>query len=75
MMIFTNEFVNLRPRPLAALRILLPLLSPFAPHLAEELWMSIGEKFPDSQAMRPARIGLFTTKNSSTLRMLSMACK
>ena len=46
MMIFTNEFVNLRPRPLAALRILLPLLSPFAPHLAEELWMSIREKFP-----------------------------
>ncbi len=38
MMVFTNEFVNAKPRPIEALRILLPLLSPFAPHLAEELW-------------------------------------
>jgi leucyl-tRNA synthetase len=42
MMVFTNEFVNAKPRPLEALRILLPLLSPFAPHLAEELWSSLG---------------------------------
>jgi len=46
MMIFTNEFVNSRPRPVAGLRILLPLLSPFAPHLAAELWERLGEKFP-----------------------------
>ena len=46
MMIFTNEFVNLRPRPAAGLRILLPLLSPFAPHIADELWERLGEKFP-----------------------------
>jgi leucyl-tRNA synthetase len=46
MMIFTNEFVNLRPRPVAGLRILLPLLSPLAPHLAEELWERLGQKFP-----------------------------
>lgn len=46
MMIFTNEFVNLRPRPVAGLRILLSLLSPFAPHLAEELWERLGQKFP-----------------------------
>ncbi len=42
MMVFTNEFVNAKPRPLEALRILLPLLSPFAPHLAEELWSRLG---------------------------------
>ena len=42
MMVFTNEFVNTKPRPLEALRILLPLLSPFAPHLAEELWCRLG---------------------------------
>ena len=42
MMVCTNEFVNAKPRPLAALRILLPLLSPFAPHLAEELWSRLG---------------------------------
>ncbi len=46
MMILTNEFVNSRPRPVAGLRILLPLLSPFAPHIAEELWARLGEKFP-----------------------------
>ena len=42
MMVFTNEFVNASPRPLESLRILLPLLSPFAPHLAEELWQRLG---------------------------------
>ncbi|MDX2081756.1 MAG: leucine--tRNA ligase [Terrimicrobiaceae bacterium] len=42
MMVFTNEFVNAKPRPVEALRILLPLLSPFAPHLAEELWSRLG---------------------------------
>jgi len=42
MMVFTNEFVNTKPRPLEALRILIPLLSPFAPHLAEELWSRLG---------------------------------
>ncbi len=45
MMIFTNELVNSRPRPVAGLRILLTLLSPFAPHLAEELWERLGERF------------------------------
>jgi len=42
MMVFTNEFVNAKPRPKEALRILLPLLSPFAPHLADELWSLLG---------------------------------
>ena len=42
MMVFTNEFVNAKPCPLDALRILLPLLSPFAPHIAEELWQRVG---------------------------------
>ncbi|MFZ4683197.1 MAG: class I tRNA ligase family protein, partial [Terrimicrobiaceae bacterium] len=46
MMVFTNEFVNANPRPVGALRILLPLLSPFAPHLAEELWERLAQKFP-----------------------------
>jgi len=44
MMIFTNEFVNSRPRPVAGLRTLLPLLSPFAPHMAEELWEALGHE-------------------------------
>ena len=46
MMVCTNEFVNANPRPVGALRVLLPLLSPFAPHLAEELWERLAQKFP-----------------------------
>jgi leucyl-tRNA synthetase len=45
MMILTNEFVNSRPRSVAGLRTLLTLLSPFAPHLADELWERLGERF------------------------------
>jgi leucyl-tRNA synthetase len=43
--------VNAAPRPLEALRILLPLLSPFAPHLAEELWHRLG--FPGRASTQP----------------------
>ena len=42
MMIFVNEFTGAEPRPFGALRALLPLLSPFAPHLAEEMWTRLG---------------------------------
>lgn len=45
MMICTNEFTATKPRPVEALRVLLPLLSPFAPHLAEEIWMQLGKRF------------------------------
>ncbi len=38
MMVFVNEFTGVETRPLAAVRMLLTLLSPFAPHLAEEMW-------------------------------------
>ncbi len=42
MMIYVNEFTSATPRPLESLRILLRLLSPFAPHLAEEMWVRLG---------------------------------
>jgi leucyl-tRNA synthetase len=45
MMICTNEFTATKQRPVEALRVLLPLLSPFAPHLAEEIWMQLGKRF------------------------------
>jgi leucyl-tRNA synthetase len=45
MMICTNEFTSAKPRPVESLRLLLPLLSPFAPHLAEEIWSRLSEKF------------------------------
>jgi leucyl-tRNA synthetase len=42
MMIFVNNFTGANPRPLPAIRTLLQLLNPFAPHLTEELWQIIG---------------------------------
>ncbi len=42
MMIFVNHFTSVNPRPLSAIRTLLQLLNPFAPHLTEELWERIG---------------------------------
>jgi leucyl-tRNA synthetase len=51
MMIFTNEFTSAKPRPVEALRLFLPLLSPFAPHLVEELWMHLGHKFSDFEGL------------------------
>ena len=51
MMIFTNEFTNAKPRPLEALRLFLPLLSPFAPHLVEEIWSLLSAKFAGFQGL------------------------
>ncbi|MBV8968508.1 MAG: leucine--tRNA ligase, partial [Verrucomicrobia bacterium] len=45
MMIYVNAFTNVETRPISALRTLLTLLSPFAPHLAEELWARLGRSF------------------------------
>ena len=45
LMICVNEFTGAEARPLEAIRTLLLLLSPFAPHLAEELWERLGQRF------------------------------
>jgi len=42
MMIFVNAFIPANPRPLSAIRTLLQVLNPFAPHLTEELWERLG---------------------------------
>jgi len=55
MMVLTNEFVNATPRPVEAVRVLLALLSPFAPHLAEELWSRLGAKFPAFSGLASAQ--------------------
>lgn len=46
MMVCTNALTGASPRPVEGVAILLRLLSPFAPHLAEEMMARLGEKFP-----------------------------
>ena len=40
-MIFVNAFTNAEAIPISAMRTFLILLSPFAPHLASELWQDL----------------------------------
>jgi leucyl-tRNA synthetase len=42
MMICCNALTAANPRPVGVLRLLLSVLNPFAPHLAEELWEKVG---------------------------------
>jgi leucyl-tRNA synthetase len=48
MMIFVNAFTNVETIPLSAMRSFLVLLSPFAPHIASELWEKLKAKFSDA---------------------------
>ncbi len=43
MMVFTNELTKLKTHPRALLEPFVLLLSPFAPHIAEELWERLGK--------------------------------
>ncbi len=45
MMVFVNGFTNVERIPVTAMRMLLVLLNPFAPHLTSELWEKLGTKF------------------------------
>jgi leucyl-tRNA synthetase len=42
MMVCCNALTTANPRPAAAIRGLLAVLNPFAPHLTEELWAQLG---------------------------------
>ena len=52
MMICTNAFTGAEVKPAAAIVTFLKVLSPFAPHLAEELNAQIRAKFPNLAAKR-----------------------
>jgi len=43
-MILTNEFEKFPKLPTANYQLLLKLLAPMAPHIAEELWQNLGHK-------------------------------
>jgi len=45
MMILVNELTIAETRPIEAMKTLLQLLNPFAPHLTEELWQQLGTRF------------------------------
>ncbi|HXG12449.1 MAG TPA: leucine--tRNA ligase [Gemmataceae bacterium] len=44
MMAFTNHLTGLEVRPRSVLEPFVLLLSPFAPHIAEELWQALGHR-------------------------------
>ena len=44
MMEFINAFIPLESYPRNCLKMAVQMLSPFAPHIAEELWQELGEK-------------------------------
>jgi leucyl-tRNA synthetase len=49
MMIFVNAFTGTEMIPLSSMRAFLVLLSPFAPHIASELWEKVNAKFSDAR--------------------------
>jgi leucyl-tRNA synthetase len=51
MMEFSNHLTKLESRPRAALETLVLLLSPYAPHICEELWRLLGH--PETLAYEP----------------------
>ena len=51
MMVCVNELTGLEQRPKGSVEALVLVLSPFAPHLGEELWRRLGH--PDSLARAP----------------------
>ena len=48
MMIFVNAFTGAEAIPFSSTRAFLVLLSPFAPHIASELWEKLNGKFTDA---------------------------
>jgi len=54
MMVFTNELTKTEQRSRAMIEPFVLILSPFAPHLAEELWALLGHKPSVSQQPWPA---------------------
>jgi leucyl-tRNA synthetase len=53
MMEFLNAFIPLAAYPKSCLKMVVQMLYPFAPHIAEELWQELGEKHSITYAPIP----------------------
>jgi leucyl-tRNA synthetase len=53
MMVFVNDAITWKTKPVSVLKTFLQLLAPFAPHLAEELWAKVNIEHRTSNAEHP----------------------
>ncbi|GKS65197.1 leucine--tRNA ligase [Nitrospira sp.] len=67
MMIFTNELTKAQQRPCAVIEPFVLLLSPFAPHVAEELWSVLGHQPSVSQQLWPTYDPAMTVSERVTI--------
>lgn len=67
MMVFTNEMTKSDQRPRAVIETFVLLLSPFAPHLAEELWALLGHEPSVSRQAWPAFDPALTVSDRLTI--------
>ena len=67
MMVFTNELTKIDQRPRTLLEPFVLILSPFAPHLAEELWQKLGGQTSISQQPWPGFDPALTVSDRLTI--------
>lgn len=67
MMVFTNEMTKTERRPRALLEPFVLLLSPFSPHLAEQLWALLGHQPSVSQEPWPVYDPALTVSDRLTI--------
>jgi leucyl-tRNA synthetase len=67
MMVFTNEMTKLEQRPRALLEPFVLILSPFAPHLCEQLWEKLGHQPSISQQPWPIFDPVLTVSDRLTI--------
>ena len=67
MMVFTNELTKIDQRPRTLLEPFVLILSPFAPHLAEELWQQLGGQTSVSQQPWPGFDAALTISDKLTI--------
>ena len=65
-MIAVNELYDLKCNKKEILEPLVILLSPFAPHIAEELWEALGHKETITYAQFPEYVEAYTIENNCT---------